>query len=128
MLIQFRFSNYKSFRDDTILDLSATKVTEHPHHVTQIEKEKVLKASAIYGANASGKTNIYAAFKYMSDYVLYSFGFGGDNPADKINEYKKPEPFLFDTESKNHESSFEVYFIDKNDFTKIIMRFRRRCL
>lgn len=28
---------------------------------------------------------------------------------------KKPEPFLFDTESKNRDSSFEVYFIDKND-------------
>lgn len=115
MLIQFRFSNYKSFRDDTILDLSATKVTEHQHHITEIGKEKVLKTSAIYGANASGKTNIYAAFQYMAYYVLHSFGFGGDNTADKINEYKKPEPFLFDTESKNRDSSFEVYFIDKND-------------
>ncbi len=28
MLIQFRFKNFKSFRDDTILDLSATKITE----------------------------------------------------------------------------------------------------
>lgn len=115
MLIQFRFSNYKSFRDDTILDLSATKVTEHPHHITEIGKEKILKASAIYGANASGKTNIYAAFRYMAYYVLHSFGFGGDTAADKVNEYKKPEAFLFDTVSKHRESSFEVYFIDKND-------------
>ena len=33
MLIQFRFKNFKSFRDDTILDLSATKITEHSDRV-----------------------------------------------------------------------------------------------
>lgn len=115
MLIQFRFSNYKSFRDETSLDLSATKVTEHPHHITEIGKEKVLKASAIYGANASGKTNIYAAFRYMAYYVLHSFGFGGENTVDKSHDYKKPDSFLFDTKSKQHASLFEVYFIDKND-------------
>ena len=41
MLIQFRFNNFKSFRDDTILDLSATKITENSSHVIPIGTEKI---------------------------------------------------------------------------------------
>ena len=39
MLIQFRFKNFKSFKDDTILDLSATKITEHSDRVVQAGNE-----------------------------------------------------------------------------------------
>ena len=42
MLIQFRYKNFKSFRDDTILDFSATKITEHSDRVVQIGNEKLL--------------------------------------------------------------------------------------
>ncbi len=37
MLIQFNFKNYKSFRDEVSLDLSATKITEHENHVVNIQ-------------------------------------------------------------------------------------------
>lgn len=36
MLIQFNFQNYKSFRDEATLDLSATKITEHETHVANV--------------------------------------------------------------------------------------------
>ena len=110
MLIQFKFKNFKSFRDETILDLSATKVTEHPHHVVTVGKEKILKTAAIYGANASGKTNVCQALEYMSYYVTRSFNFGGENNVEKLGGYTKTLPFLLDTESKDMPSSFEVYF------------------
>ncbi len=112
MLIQFRFKNFKSFRDDTILDLSATKITEHADHVVQIGNERILPTAAIYGANASGKSNVIEAFRYMSTYVLDSFGYGGEG-GEKKSKTKRPKltPFLFDNTSKNAESSFEVYFI-----------------
>ena len=38
MLIQFSFKNYKSFRDEAILDLSATKITEFGERVVEIGK------------------------------------------------------------------------------------------
>ncbi len=38
MLIQFNFKNYKSFRDEVSLDLSATKITEHENHVVNIAR------------------------------------------------------------------------------------------
>ena len=101
MLIQFKFKNFKSFRDETILDLSATKVTEHPHHIVTIGKEKILKTAAIYGANASGKTNVYDAFGYMSNYVTDSINFGRAKDTDKSESYLTPLPFLLDTASKD---------------------------
>ena len=116
MLIQFRFKNFKSFRDDTILDLSATKITEHSDRVIQIGTEKILPTAAIYGANASGKSNVIEAFRYMMTYIVDSFAYGGEAD-DKKSKTKKPRhtPFLFDNTSKDAESSFEVYFITSEE-------------
>ena len=107
MLIQFSFGNFKSFRDEAILDLSATKMTEFSERVVTVGSEKILPVAAIYGANASGKSNIYNAIEYMSDYVVNSFKYGDE---DEKFENFKPTPFLFDSKSANAESSFEVYF------------------
>ena len=35
MLIQFNFKNFRSFRDEVSLDMTATKITEHPTHVVE---------------------------------------------------------------------------------------------
>ena len=88
MLIQFRFQNFKSFRDDTILDLSATKITEHEEHIVTVGNEKLLPAAAIFGANASGKSNVVEAFRFMTSYVLESFMYGGDGEKEKIERLK----------------------------------------
>ena len=116
MLIQFRFKNFKSFRDDTILDLSATKITEYADRVIQVGTEKLLPTAAIYGANASGKSNVIEAFRYMTTYVLDSFAYGGETD-DKRSKARKPKltPFLFDSTSKDAESSFEVYYISSEE-------------
>lgn len=107
MLIQFNFKNFKSFREEVTLDLSAAKMTEFSDRVVMVGNEKVLPVAAIYGANASGKSNIYNAFEYMSDYVTNSFKYGDDE--EKFEEVR-PTPFLFDATSANAESTFEVYF------------------
>ena len=91
MLIQFNFKNFKSFWNEVSLDLSATKITEHESHVVDIANDKLLKVAAIYGANASGKSNVYDAFDYMTYYVAESFNFGGeeDSRRKKENNYMK---------------------------------------
>lgn len=117
MLIQFNFKNFKSFREEATLDLSATKMTEFSDRVVIIGSEKILPVAAIYGANASGKSNIYSAFEYMAEYVADSFKYGDEE--EKFEEYR-PTPFLFDSTSEDAESSFEVYFTlpgDKNEKT-----------
>lgn len=116
MLLQFNFRNYKSFRDDATLDLSATKITEFSESVVNIGNERVLPIAAIFGANASGKSNVHEALRYMATYVNESFAYGGDF-SDKNRKVikRKPTPFLFDAKSANAESTFEVYFIDKEE-------------
>ena len=108
MLIQFNFKNFKSFRDETTLDLSATHIKSFSDRVVTIGKEKLLTVAAIFGANASGKSNVYAAFDYMSNYVVQSFMFGDDSEAQDLQS--NLTPFLFDVQSVNAESSFEIYF------------------
>lgn len=110
MLIQFRFKNFKSFRDDTIIDLSATKITEHSGHITKIGNEKLLPMAAILGANASGKSNVVEAFRFMKTYVMESFSYGGEID-QKRPKQKTCIPFLFDNASKDSESHFEVFFV-----------------
>ena len=75
MLLQFNFKNFKSFKDDTSLDMTATKISEYNNHVIKIGNEKILPVAVIFGANASGKSNVLEAFRYMSLYVVTSFGF-----------------------------------------------------
>lgn len=112
MLIQFNFKNFKSFRDEASLDLSAAKMTEFSDRVVSEGNDKILPMAAIYGANASGKSNIYNAFEYMADYVVESFKYGDEE--EKFEEYR-PTPFLFDSVSNDAESSFEVYFTIPGD-------------
>lgn len=120
MLIQFSFKNYKSFKDEAILDLSAAKMTEFSDRVVTIGSEKILPVVAIYGANASGKSNVYNAFEYMSEYVVQSFKYG-----DEENNFKSilPTPFLLSSETQNAETSFEVYFTIPGDKTERVWNY-----
>lgn len=116
MLLQFNFKNFKSFRDDTTLDLTATKISEFNNHVITVANERVLPVAAIFGANASGKSNIQEAFRYMSMYVINSLDYGDESDSKKKkSKFFRPTPFLFDSTSKTAESSFEIYFIDSEE-------------
>lgn len=115
MLIQFNFKNFNSFRDEATLDLSAAKMTEFSERVISVGGEKILPVAAVYGANASGKSNVYAAFEYMTNYVVNSFKYG-----DEVKNFDeiRPHPFLFDEESAQADTSFEVYFTVPGDKTE----------
>lgn len=114
MLIQFNFKNFRSFRDEVSLDMTATKISEHPSHVVEIGGDKLLSAAAIYGSNASGKSNVYEAFSFMKEYVANSFYFGGNS--DRNNrDIPIVTPFLFDKDSRNEPSEFEVFYVDNTD-------------
>lgn len=103
MLLQFNFKNFKSFRDEATLDMTAANVTEFPDHVVQAGGERTLPIAAIYGPNASGKSNVCEAFEYMRHMVLMSFRLSGaDSPSCP--------GFLFDG-AFEEESLFEVYFV-----------------
>ncbi len=124
MLIQFNFSNFTSFREKTSLDLTATKITEHASHIESIANEKILKTAVIYGANASGKSNVYSAFEFMSLYVADSYKYGGESETASKNQGRIiVTPFLFDKNSRNKPSTFEVFFTDSTDSREKIYQY-----
>lgn len=120
MLIQFNFKNYKSFKDEATLDLSAAKMTEFSDRVVSVGSEKILPVAAIYGANASGKSNVYSAFEYMSEYVAQSFKYGDE---EETFREVRPIPFLLSNETENAETSFEVYFTIPGDKTEKVYNY-----
>ena len=110
MLLQFYFSNYRSFEGEGILDMRASGSNELSSHIRNTLNEKVLPVTAIYGANASGKSSVFEAFQFMALCVLESLSFSDDN---KKNPYKlKVDSFKF-SKSREKPSEFEINYIDK---------------
>ena len=110
MLLQFYFSNYRSFEGEGILDMRASGSSELSSHIRNTLNEKVLPITAIYGANASGKSSVFEAFQFMALCILESLSFSDDN---KKNPYKlKVDSFKF-SDSRDKPSEFEINYIDK---------------
>jgi Ca2+/Na+ antiporter len=53
MLLYFRFKNYKSFHEESILDLRASKISDHEEGVSEVFGKRILNIAGIFGANAS---------------------------------------------------------------------------
>lgn len=106
MLVQFLFKNFFSFKEETILDMSAINAyKEHEYNlIDSINKEKFLKVAAIYGANASGKSNLVFAYQYFKKIVVESFNNVSEDQ-DRIIK-KCYCPFLFDSDQVN--TVFEI--------------------
>ena len=59
MLVQFSFSNYKSFKDEAILNLVASGTGKKDLYCHEVDgKTSLLRTAVVYGANASGKTKL----------------------------------------------------------------------
>ncbi|MCD4828182.1 MAG: ATP-binding protein [Candidatus Cloacimonetes bacterium] len=108
MLVKFRVKNYRSFRDDTEFSMVASNaIKEHEEtHVFQPKgrKYKLLKSAAIYGANASGKTNFLDAMYRMRTMVLHSF-------RDAEEPSIKRHPFLLRDNPESMPTEFEAIII-----------------
>lgn len=105
MLIQFSVENYLSFKNKAVFSMLAGKDTEHPEAIGDVGgKDRFLKAGAIYGANASGKSNLLNAMWFMVSYVLNSH-------QKQLNLATGRMPFKFDPHTLEEPSSFEMIFI-----------------
>lgn len=107
MLIRFSFKNFKSFKNENCLDMEATSLKEHEYNVAKIDNGEYLKVSAIYGANASGKTNVLQAFDYMKKRILVSDDSKKNSPIDEENVYS----FMIN----NNPIALEVEILAKNN-------------
>ena len=107
MLIRFAFKNFKSFKEENVLDMEATSLKEHEYNVAKTDQVNLLKVAAIYGANASGKTNVLQAFDYMKKRILVSDDSKKNSPIDEDNVYS----FMIN----NEPISLEVEILAKNN-------------
>lgn len=108
MLLEFRAANVRSFLDPLAMSLLATAMAEDgvPREVPWREGTRhplrVLPAAGIFGANASGKTNLLRAMDDMRRIVLTSFKTGSRS------RHIQRRPFRLDSESENAPSEFSV--------------------
>lgn len=92
MILRATFENIYSIKDETQISFVAGKNNAHPSHVSRAEKRddiSVLKTGIVYGANASGKSNVIKAIALLQQIANGSF------PQSKVEPFK-----LADTEEK----------------------------
>ena len=93
MIAEFRIKNFLSIKTEQCLSFEATPESsnESQYCVEVKEGVKLLKTAIIYGANASGKTNVLNALSFFQDIIVNA-------PKDK-NEKIKFECFRLDNTS-----------------------------
>ena len=77
MILEIRLSNFFSIKEEIVLDLRAANIKSKnakalKNNLAKFDKTSVLKTVAMYGANASGKSNIIKAIRFCSMMVLNS--------------------------------------------------------
>lgn len=96
MLIRFTVKNFLSFNEEQEFSMISGKVRSKMHHLIKDRKLSLLKFAAIYGANASGKSNLVAAMDFARATIVREI------PIDIMNKYCR-----INSENKNAPSSFE---------------------
>ena len=104
MLIEFSVKNFLSFKDKNTFTMVASSDNTLEDNVVEVGNDKILKMSAIYGANASGKTNIFEVLANVSSMIKQS-NFLAPNVLLPI------VPFKLDYETLNKPSEFEIKFL-----------------
>lgn len=105
MILEIRLSNFFSIKDEIVLDLRAATIKSKnakllSRNIFNYNNTDILKTVALYGANASGKSNIIKAIRYCSKMVINSH----NHNENSVFAYKK---FKFD----NYQKKPSNYFI-----------------
>lgn len=102
MVHELYIKNYLSFKEETVISFEASKDTfkEDSLLVTMPDGTRLSRIAIIYGANASGKSNLLSAFEYL-------FWLWQRKTADQ-NSSTGVESFELDTETPNQPTDFEL--------------------
>lgn len=121
MVIELRIKNFLSFKEETIISFEASKDTfkEDSLLVTMADGTRLSRIAIIYGANASGKSNLLEAFEYL-------FWFW-KRKTDDQDSPTGVEPFILDSNTPSQPTEFELklYINDKNTFTNLFCHQRQ---
>lgn len=103
MLINFSLSNYKSFKDKATLSFVASSIKGHEEtHIIDSARLPLLKSVAVYGVNASGKSNFLKGLVFMRWFVINS------SKETQAKESIDVDPFRLNSSTESAPSEFEV--------------------
>ena len=122
MIVEFSVSNFASVRSRQTLSFVPTPDSYMSEHFCHTIKEDVrlLKIGVIYGANASGKSNILRALDFLRELMLH-------NPADR-NDMLPFTPFLLDDESRERSTEMELSFYVGQTLYKLAVSFDKKVI
>eukprot|EP00831_Metopus_contortus_P083927 TRINITY_DN9411_c0_g1_i2.p1 TRINITY_DN9411_c0_g1~~TRINITY_DN9411_c0_g1_i2.p1 ORF type:complete len:202 (-),score=25.58 TRINITY_DN9411_c0_g1_i2:85-690(-) len=108
MLIRFSVENFLSYNGRQTLDMSAVKTCKDfdKDNTFEVNGTKLLNSAVIYGANASGKSNLFKAIRFLQNLIVKS---AETSSAKRINV----SPFYYTNETRKRPTTFEVEFICK---------------
>jgi len=111
MIKYLKVSNFLSFKEETVLNLeSAGRVTEDQYEGFYIKENsegnnnRIGKIGLIYGANASGKSNVLAVLDFLYDFISYSY-------SSKPEETAINTKFCAFANRDNEKSVFEISYL-----------------
>lgn len=113
MLIEFKTGNFRSFKDIVTFSMVASADKEHieTNTIKISDKLRLLKSAVLYGANASGKSNLIKAMAFMRDFVIES------SKESQANDPIKVDKFRLSTVSDKEPATFEaIFLIDKTRY------------
>jgi uncharacterized protein len=109
MLVEFSVGNYRSIQEKQTLSMVAadneTMLDSNTFPVPNNDDLRLVTSAAIYGPNASGKSNLLKAIQVLKNLVINSAS------RMQIGDKLPVEPFRLNSESAKKPSSFEVIFI-----------------
>lgn len=107
MLVQFSVNNFRSIKDTATISMMASNIKDNTNFMEK-KQYKLLPSAVIYGANASGKSNLLKAMSFMKNMIL------NKNKVIQSTDLLEHDPFRLNTTTKDASSTFEViFFVDE---------------
>lgn len=109
MLIQYSVKNFKSIKDDVVINFSAIDKNVEPGRLVDCGSDdySIYRCIALVGPNASGKSNII-------DSLFFALRFINMTIKRKESSSINVKMFMLDDESRNEGASFEFIFVENN--------------
>ncbi len=119
MLVEFRVTNFRSIKETQIVSMIASSDRSLPDNIIESEalgKLRLNRSAVMYGANASGKSNLIAAIAFVRDFVRNSTSLRGlrETRESDTETYIPIVPFMLDATMRETVSEFELIFIQRN--------------
>ena len=107
MLVNFRCSNFRSIKDEVELSSISGNTQNHEERIKRVGDTGILKLILLFGANGSGKSNVFKAIRFSRDLII--------NHPDAISS--SVQPYTLDKSYVQKPSMFEYeILIDKRFF------------